>query len=247
MSTSNPVFGEEVYERCEYVAGARNVMTVQGTAIKTAVLLLVLFSTATYTWTLAVAGAPLARTLMLVGAIGGLVLALITTFKPTAAPYTSPIYAALEGLFLGGLSAMYDRAYAGIAINAIALSAGTLLGMLALYGTGVIKATEKFKMGVVAATSAIFFVYLASMALRLFGVDMPFIHQTSLIGIGFSCVVVVIAALNLVLDFDFIEEGVQHQAPQYMEWYGGFGLLVTLVWMYVEILRLLSKIQGSRN
>ena len=244
MSTSNPVLSNAVFERCERVAGASNVMTLQGTVIKTGVLLAVLMLTATYTWTQASANPGLARTLMIVGCIGGFILALITSFRPSASPITSPIYAALEGLAMGGISAMYEAAFPGIVLNAIGLSVGTLLGMLALYGSGIVKATEKFKAGVLAATCAVGLVYLLGMILSFFGTQIPYIHQTGMIGIAFSGVVVVIAALNLVLDFDFIEQGVRQQAPHYMEWYGGFGLLVTLVWMYLEILRLLSKLQS---
>jgi uncharacterized YccA/Bax inhibitor family protein len=186
--------------------------------------------------------------LLTVGSIGGFLIALLTIFVPKTAPFTAPIYAALEGLVLGAVSAVFERRYPGIAIKAVGLSVGVLAMMLFVYGTGIIRVTEKFKIGIVAATGAICLVYVVDMVASFFGTRLPFIHESGLIGIGFSLFVVVIAALNLVLDFDFIERGINMQAPKYMEWYGGFSLLVTLVWMYLEILRLLAKVQGgSRN
>jgi uncharacterized YccA/Bax inhibitor family protein len=164
---------------------------------------------------------------------------------PKVSPFTSPIYAALEGLFLGAISAVFEAMYSGIVVQAVCLSIGVLAVMLFLYSTGIIRATEKFKIGVIAATGAVCLVYLVSMVVSLFGSHVPYIHESGPVGIGFSLVVVVIAALNLILDFDFIEQGARHQAPKYMEWYGGFSLLVTLIWMYLEILRLLSKIRGN--
>jgi len=180
------------------------------------------------------------------GLIGGLVMALVISFKPTTAPFLAPVYALLEGLFLGAISAAFEVAYPGIVMQAVALTFGTLGTLLFAYRTGVIRATENFKLGVTAATGGIFLVYMASWIMGFFGVSMPFIHESGLIGIGFSVFVVIIAALNLVLDFDFIENGVERGAPKFMEWYAAFGLLVTLVWLYIEILRLLSKLQ-SRN
>jgi uncharacterized YccA/Bax inhibitor family protein len=181
-----------------------------------------------------------------VGGIGGFILALITIFKKTWSPVTAPIYAGLEGLFLGGISAMFEVRFPGIVMNAVMLTFGTLLALLAAYRSGLIKATENFKLGVVAATGAIFLVYMASWIAGFFGKSFGFLHDSSWLSIGISAFVVVIAALNLVLDFDFIEKGVEQGAPKYMEWYAGFGLIVTLVWLYLEILRLLSKLQ-SRN
>jgi uncharacterized YccA/Bax inhibitor family protein len=185
--------------------------------------------------------------LLAVGGIGGFILAMVTIFIPKASPFTAPIYAGLQGLFLGAVSAAINQQFPGIALQALGLSVGVLVIMLFLYGTRIIRATEKFKIGIVAATGAIFLVYLATMILGFFGVNIPYIHGSGPIGIGFSVVVVVIAALNLVLDFDFIEQGVARQAPRYMEWYGGFSLMVTLVWMYLEILRLLAKIRSNQS
>jgi uncharacterized YccA/Bax inhibitor family protein len=160
---------------------------------------------------------------------------------------TAPVYAGLEGLFLGAISAAFEKMYPGIVIQAVGLSIGVLATMLFVYGLGLIRVTEKFRIGVVAATGAVFLVYFVDIVMSFFGAKVPFIHQTGMIGIGFSLVVVVIAAMNLILDFDFIERGVQFQAPKYMEWYGGFSLMVTLVWMYLEILRLLSKMRAGRD
>ena len=150
----------------------------------------------------------------------------------------------MEGLFLGGISAIFEAQFSGIVIQAVGLTFGTLFCLLMVYKSGLIKATENFKLGIASATGAIFLVYLVSMILGFFGVQMPFIHESGIIGIGFSIFVVVIAALNLVLDFDFIENGSQMGAPKYMEWYAAFGLMVTLVWLYIEILRLLTKLRS---
>jgi len=180
---------------------------------------------------------------MIGGLIGGLILALITIFKPSASPYTAPAYAACEGLLLGAISAAFEKAYPGIVVQAVGLTFGTLAALLLAYTSRLIKPTENFKLGIVAATGGIMLLYLASFILGLFGIPIGFIHSSGPIGIGFSVVVVIIAALNLVLDFDFIETGVERGAPKYMEWYGGFALLVTLIWLYLEILRLLAKLR----
>jgi uncharacterized YccA/Bax inhibitor family protein len=180
------------------------------------------------------------------GLLGGFVVALVTVFKKNWAMVTAPIYALLEGLVLGALSAVFEARFPGIVIQAVGLTFGTLFALLMAYKSGLIKATENFKLGVVAATGGIALVYLASLALGFFGVSIPFIHGSGPIGILFSLFVVVIAALNLVLDFDFIEGGAAAGAPKYMEWYAAFGLLVTLIWLYIEILRLLAKLRSRR-
>jgi uncharacterized YccA/Bax inhibitor family protein len=217
-------------------------MTIAGTVNKTALLFLILFATATFAWNQGSA----AGGLILVGVVGGLVAALVTVFKKTWAPVTAPIYAAFEGLALGGISAITESRYPGIVSQAVFLTFGTLAALLIAYRSGWVKATENFKLGVVAATGGIFFVYLISFVLSFFGVSIPVIHGNGILGILFSVFVVVIAALNLVLDFDFIEEGAEQGAPKYMEWYAAFGLMVTLVWLYLEILRLLTKLQERR-
>ena len=180
------------------------------------------------------------------GAIGGLVLGLVTSFKKEWSPVTAPLYALVEGFFLGSISAIYNAQFQGIVLQAVMLTFGIMFALLFAYRSGLIKATENFKLGVAAATGGIMLIYLATIVLRLFDINIPYIHESGLIGIGFSLFVVVIASLNLVLDFDFIESGVEAGAPKYMEWFGAFGLMVTLVWLYLELLRLLSKLQ-SRN
>ncbi|MDZ4289336.1 MAG: Bax inhibitor-1/YccA family protein [Prosthecobacter sp.] len=244
MRTANPLLNDSTFANVSRTGEKR--MTLQGTVNKTGLLLLMTMFTGLYTWKLGLANPAGAMPWIIGGAIGGFVLALITMFKPAWSPVTGSLYALAEGLFLGALSAMYERQFHGIVLQALLLTGGTLLALLAAYSMGLIKATENFKLGIVAATGGIALVYLLTIALGLFGIQIPYIHQSGMIGIGFSAFVVVIAALNLVLDFDFIENGCANGAPKYMEWYAAFGLLVTLVWLYVEILRLLSKL-ARRN
>ena len=227
-------------------------MTLNGTVNKTGILLLLSVLTAAFAWTQSVVTGPDGTAMVapgvtiyaLGGAIGGFILAMVTVFKKTWSPVTAPLYALVEGFFLGAISAVFELKYPGIVFQAVVLTFGTLGALLAAYRSGLIRATENFKLGGVAATGGIALVYLVSMGLRLFGKDIPLIHESGLVGIGFSLFVVVIAALNLVLDFDFIESGVEAGAPKYMEWYGAFGLMVTLVWLYIEFLRLLAKLQS---
>ena len=219
-------------------ADTASAMTIQGTVNKTGLALLLLMASATLTW-----NSPEASGLIWVGALGGFIVALITIFNKTAAPYTVPVYAVLEGLFLGGISRIFESMYPGIVQQAVFLTFGTLGALLLAYRSGLIKATENFKLGVTAATGGIAFVYLVSIVMGFFGIHFSMIHSSGPMGILFSAFVVVIAALNLVMDFDFIEEGAENGAPKYMEWYGAFGLLVTLIWLYLEILRLLAKLR----
>ena len=241
MKSGNPVLRPSAFERFDIHKPAA-VMTVEGTAVKTGMLLILVVAAAGMTWQQFLNAGPAVMPWMIGGLIGGLVLAVATIFKPQWAAFTAPMYAVAEGLLLGGLSAMYEAAYHGIVFQAASLTFGTMFAMLIAYRVGLVRATEKFKAGVFAATGGIFIVYLASMVLGLFGIQVPGIFGNGLVGIGFSLFVVVIAALNLVLDFDFIEQGAARGAPKYMEWYGAFGLLVTLVWLYIEILRLLAKL-----
>jgi len=249
MRTANPALNGDTFGRPGYArAASSDRMTINGTVTKTGVLLVILLVPAIWIWG-QVYGAwqsPAAGALMMGGLIGGLVFALVTIFKKEWSPVTAPLYAACEGLVLGGISALMEMRFPGIVIQAVALTAGTLLCLLLAYRSGLIRATENFKLGIVAATGAIAMIYLTSFILGFFGVRIPFIHENGLMGIGFSLVVVVIAALNLVLDFDFIEQGAEHGAPKYMEWYAAFGLMVTLVWLYLEILRLLAKLSSRR-
>jgi uncharacterized YccA/Bax inhibitor family protein len=181
---------------------------------------------------------------MIAGALGGLLTAFVLAFKVTWAPFLAPAYALLEGLFLGGISVLFEARFAGIVLQAVFLTVGTLVALLLAYRAKLIRVTENFRLGVFAATGGIALIYLATFVLGLFGVSIPYIHQSGIVGIGFSLFVVVIASLNLVLDFDFIERGAEAGAPKHMEWFAAFGLMVTLVWLYVEFLRLLSKLRS---
>src|SRR5579859_506580 len=237
--TSNPALNEKAFRD---VAAVGDAMTLQGTVNKTGLLLLCVVVTSAWTWGLLHSNQPEAAVpWMLGGLLGGFVVALVTIFKKNWAPITAPLYALLEGLALGGISAMFERSYRGIAAEAVGLTFGTLFVMLMAYKTGVIRATEKFKIGVIAATGGIALFYLVAMLLGFFHVNVGILYNSSPIGIAFSVFVVIVAALNLVLDFDMIETGVGMGAPKYMEWYGAFGLMVTLIWLYLEILRLLAK------
>lgn len=246
--TANPALNANTFKNLPQIGSADPVMTIGGTVNKSFLLLALLLITAAFTWTTFVGtGDPTSITgWMLFGIIGGLVMALVTVFKKTWAPWTAPLYAALEGLAIGGISAFAEARFPGIVLQAVALTFGTMLALLMAYRSGLIKVTKNFLLGVTAATGAIFLVYLVNFAMRFFGTSIPFIHDNGWLGIGFSLLVVVIAALNLVLDFDFIEKGAEQGAPKYMEWYSAFGLMVTLIWLYIEILRLLTKLR-SRN
>jgi uncharacterized YccA/Bax inhibitor family protein len=245
LRSGNPALTADSFRGERTLAGVET-MTISGTVNKTALALLILLITASLTWNMGVEDGRVGG-FILVGVIGGLITALVTVFKKNWAPITAPIYAAFEGLALGGISAMFEARYPGIVSQAVFLTFGTLAALLIAYRSGWIKATENFKLGVVAATGGIFFVYLISFVLGFFGVNIPLIHGSGTFGIIFSLFVVVIAALNLVLDFDFIEEAAERRAPKYMEWYAAFGLMVTLIWLYLEILRLLAKLQQRRD
>ncbi len=240
MKTSNPAL-KKAFQQAT-VQDATGLMTVQGTIEKSGLLLLLVILAASINWTLFSTGSTLVQPLTFTGAIGGFILALVTIFKKEMARITAPIYALLEGLFLGGISAIFELSAPGIVMQAIGLTFGVFAVMLIAYRMGWIRATAKFKMGVMVATGAVALTYLISFILSFFGIYLPMIHEGGPIGILFSVVVVGIAALNLILDFDLIEEGATQGAPKYMEWYASFGLLVTLVWLYLEILRLLSKL-----
>jgi len=240
MRTSNPALNEKAFKGQVAFGDA---MTLQGTVNKTGVLLLCVVATAAWTWGLSKSPTPEAAIPWMIGGlIGGFVVALVTIFKKTWSPITAPIYALLEGLALGGISAVFEKTYHGIAVQAVGLTLGVLFAMLFAYKTGLIRATQGFKLGVIAATGGIVVFYIIEMALSFFfHFQFSAINGGGIWGIAFSLFVVVIAALNLVLDFDMIETGVRGGAPKYMEWYGAFGLMVTLIWLYLEMLRLLAK------
>jgi len=261
LRTANPTLNESTFAGLNNLldtAMAPKTMTVNGTAHKVGVFLLLAVFTASFTWSrfmeaVAVnesveAGFQATFPWLIGGLIGGLVFALITVFKKTWAPFTGTAYALCEGLFLGGLSAFFETIYPGIVLQAVGLTFGVAGAMVLLYSTRVLQATPAFTKGVVAATVGVMLFYGAAMLLRVFGVEVGLIHEmlyaSNWIGIGFSIFVVVLAALNLVLDFDLIERGAKQGAPKWVEWYAAFGLMVTLVWLYVEALRLLAKLKG---
>jgi uncharacterized YccA/Bax inhibitor family protein len=246
MKTSNPALNVNSFRVEQAVSG--ETMTLTGTVNKTGILLICVVATAAWSWS-RFFHAPASDTvwpLVAIGGIGGLIVAMVTVFKKEWSPISAPIYALLEGLALGGISAVFELRYPGIAMKAVGLTFGTLFVLLMAYHSGLIQVSEKFKLGVVAATGGIAVFYLMQFVLGLFGVRFAAINGSGVLGIGFSVVVVIVAALNLVLDFDFIESGVSAGAPKYMEWYGAFGLIVTLVWLYLEILRLLAKLNDRR-
>ena len=231
-SQPRPAFGEER-------------MTLQGAINKSFLLLVVLLAGAFWPWSqyLSTGDASVVGTPLLVGALGGFILAMIISFKANLAPVLSVPYAALEGLALGSISALLERRYPGIAIQAVGLTFAVFAVMLVAYKLNIIRATERFRSIVIGATGAIALVYIVSMVLGFFHVAVPLLNSSSPLGIVVSLVIVGVAALNLILDFDFIESGAAQGAPRYMEWYAAFGLLVTMVWLYLEILRLLSKMR----
>ena len=247
--SGNPVLSEKKFTDTvlDDIIIDQNAMTVRGTLNKFGFLFLMVMGTAFYSWK-EFAGGGNVQSLIWIGALGGLVVALVITFKKQWAPFLAPAYALLEGLFVGAISAYYDYAFAEkspyIIVTAVGLTFGTAIAMYLLYSFRIIRATEKFRAIIFTATAGIAIFYLITMVLRMFGMDVPFIHEGSTFGIIFSLFVVGIAALNLILDFDMIERGAEAGAPKYMEWYGAFGLLVTLIWLYLEIIRLLSKLRS---
>ena len=252
--SSNPVFKERVFSR-DY-SSQSDVMTVKGTMNKTALMLLLVIAAAVFTWnkffdvvaTNPDAGFAAVAPWLAIGGIGGFITALITVFRPRSSGISAPIYAVFEGLFLGGISAIFEKMYPQdqIVIRAVLLTFAVFFAMLFLYRSGIIKVTRKFAMGIFAATAGVALVYLISFIGGFFGMNTSFLYGSGNLSIGFSLVVVAIAALNLVLDFSFIENASAQGAPKYMEWYGAFGLMVTLIWLYLEILRLLAKL-ASRD
>jgi uncharacterized YccA/Bax inhibitor family protein len=245
IKSGNPGLNDRTFSGLPRPALASERMTLQGTIHKSFLLLIVLMGAALWPWSqyLATGNPAVVYLPALVGAIGGLVLALIISFRPTTAPYLAVPYAALEGLVIGGISALLEKKYPGIAIQATALTFAVLAALLVAYSTGLIRVTQRFRAIVVGATGAILLLYLVTTVLNLFHVATPFMYNSSALSVGLSLIIVGIAALNLVLDFDLIESGVAQGAPRFMEWYGAFGLLVTLVWLYMEVLRLLSKVR----
>ncbi len=245
FKSKNPALKADIFTKLEQSTEVSDVMTLQGTVNKTGVLGLIVFLCAMVTWSIFQTNPnhEYLLPIMLGGSILAFVLAIIVIVKKTTAPILAPAYCALQGFVLGGISAFMNDIFPGIVIQALILTFGILFSLILIYRMGLIRATENFKLIIASATSGVAIYYLASIAGVFIGYELPFIHESSTSGIIFSVVVVVIAALNLVVDFDFIEQGAAAKAPKYMEWYGAFGLMVTLIWLYLELLRLMAKLR----
>lgn len=244
FESNNPVLGEKTFKEASHLQYSE-AMTLGGTTAKMGFLLALVLASAVYSWGQFASGFnPLP--LVIGGALGGFVLAIVISFKKEWAPYLSPAYAIAEGLFLGAVSAMYSSLYDGIVLQAVGLTIGVFIAMLVLYQARIIRATERFKSVMYTAVAGIAIFYLIAFVVRMFGMDIPFLHEGSMLGIGFSLVVTAVAALMLIINFDMIENGITQGAPKYFEWYAAFALLVTLVWLYLEILRLLSKLSSNK-
>lgn len=247
FKSGNPTLTEKIFDNSANAeASMQGTMTIKGTMNKFGFLLLMVIGGAAYTWHLYQdLNHIMMGVLMMTGVFGGMICAFAMIFKPNWAQYIAPLYGILEGFFLGGISALmndaFKKTYPGLVMQAVGLTFGVAIAMFLLYNFRIIKVTEKFKSILFTATAGIGIFYMLSMILGMFHVSMPFMYDSSLLGIGISLFVVVIAALNLLMDFDMIERGAEQGAPQYMEWYGAFGLLVTIVWLYIEILKLLSR------
>jgi len=246
MRTANPALNSKTFTEVARISDLSLSMTIQGTVNKTLLMLILVVIPAAWMWNLLNTGNPAVMPLLLGGTIGGFIVALVTIFNKQWAVVTAPLYSVLEGLAIGGISASAEAQFPGIVIQAVTLTFGTLFCLLLAYKSGLIKATENFKLGVVAATGGIALIYIITLILGFFGIHLAYIHDSGMIGVGISVFVVIIAALNLVLDFDFIERGASSGAPKFMEWYAAFGLMVTLIWLYLEILRLLTKILSRK-
>ncbi|MBU8892044.1 MAG: Bax inhibitor-1/YccA family protein [Bacteroidales bacterium] len=250
--SSNPALSTKAFSPQTYSASYSEVMTLNGTINKSVAMLLLVVVGAMYTWKMFFgaatieAGTALVSKWIFIGGIGGFIFSLVTIFKKNLAYITAPVYAILEGLFLGAISAFFEARFPGLVLQAVTLTFATLFLMLIGYRTGIIKVTKKLRAGIIAATGAVVMVYLISFIFSMFGAGSLIIHSNGILGIGISLIIVIIAALNLVLDFEFIAKGSQAGLPKYMEWYAAFGLMLTLVWLYIEILRLLSKL-ASRD
>jgi uncharacterized YccA/Bax inhibitor family protein len=245
LQSNNPAFSDNFADNFVYANARSTTMTVQGTALKAMVLLAILMVSAAFSWVESANGTS-ASALVGISLIAGLVFFGITVFKPTWAPWTAPLYSACEGVFLGVISRYAELRYPGVAIQAVALTGGVTFVMLFVYVTGLIKVTGQLASGIIAATGAIALLYIVQLVMSMFGAQIPFIRGNGMFSIGFSVFVVGLAAFNLLLDFDFIEKGSKAGLSKSMEWYGAFGLMVTLVWLYLEVLRLLQKLNSRR-
>jgi len=252
FKSGNPTLTQKMFDKSMHLeANMQGTMSVRGAINKFGFLMVMIIAGAAYNWHMFEQGqTSTMNALMITGIIGGLITAIAISFKPNWAGYLAPLYGLLEGLFIGGISAIFNAAFAekypGLVMQAVGLTFGVAISMFLLYNFRVIKATEKLKSVIIMATVGIGVFYLLTMLLRLFGVNVSFMYDSSLLSIGISIFIVAIAALNLILDFDMIEQGAERGAPKFMEWYGAFGLMVTLVWLYLEILRLLSKLASDK-
>lgn len=241
--SGNPALNKNTFNNLQAVTDGSG-MTLDGVAAKSLMLFALCVGSGIFGWRLA-AQQPEALGIYVIGSlIIAFIIGIATIFKKTASPFTAPLYALFEGFALGAISQMFEVQFAGIVLQALLLTGGIFVSMLFLYLFRIIRATENFKLGVLAATGGIALYYVANLIINFFGKDLPLINSTSNWGIGFTVLVIIVAALNLVVDFDFIEQGVEKQAPKYMEWYASFGLFVTVVWLYIEILRLLAKLRS---
>lgn len=246
MRSSNPTLSDDTFTRYGYTRDMTDTMTVQGVVVKTLILLLFTLLSAGFVWSKFYQSGGSASAVngwMMAGAIGGFIVALITTFKMQWAPVTAILYAILEGFFIGGLSSIMEASYPGIVIQATGLTFTTLASMLFAYQSGLIPASQNFRLGIVAATGGLAVFYLIAFGLSFFNIQVPGVFGSGWVGIAFSLFAVTIAALNFVLDFDFIVAGARNRAPKFMEWYAGFAMMVTLIWLYIESLRLLAKLR----
>lgn len=249
--TSNPTLGEGIINRFSFAATDRP-MTVQGSVNKTALLLALVVAGAAFTWSKVMASIESGEAVgingwMIAGSVMGFIIATVIAFRQNLAPYLSPVYAICEGLFIGAISAHFEAMYPGLVMRAVLLTFSVMFALLFLYKMRIVKATQRFRTILVSATAGIAIAYLITFIISLFGVKMNFMYTGGSLGLIVSLVVVGVAALNLVLDFDFIENGAESNLPAYFEWYAAFGLMVTLVWLYIEILRLLAIVAGRRN
>ncbi|MBC8063437.1 MAG: Bax inhibitor-1/YccA family protein [Chlorobia bacterium] len=246
LTSSNPILSENSFNRHAYLTGEDpgTMMSINGTLNKALILAVLVVASSVLVWQAVAANQSLAMPLLIAGALGGLIIALVINFKMESAPILAPAYAVVEGLFIGSISQILNVRYPGIVAQAIVITLAIMLTMLGLYRTGIIKASPMFVKIVSICTIGIGVTYLISFGMAMFGSRMPFIHESTPLGIGISLFTCGIAALNFIIDFDMIEKGAERGQPKYMEWFGAFGLMVTLVWLYIEVLRLLRKLRG---
>jgi uncharacterized YccA/Bax inhibitor family protein len=248
LRTSNPTLNEKVFQSAGFAVTGSETMTIKGTINKSIILLLLIIASAAWIWSKFLNNPELSIQGWLIGgAIGGFITALLISFKKEWSPMLAPVYALLEGLFLGGISAIFNLEYPGIVTQAVALTLGVMFIMLFIYRSGLIKVTQKLRFIIMGATAAIALVYLVIFIISLFGVHVSAMYDSSPLGIGISLIVIGVAAFNFLLDFDLIEKSSQTNLPRYMEWYAAFGLMVTLIWLYIEMLRLLVRLANNRN